>query len=124
MNLLEFARMELDNKLKNSDYDEMLKNDIMKLIEVFSSQGHSGSSAYIVSNVAYKLMNFEALSPLTGDDEEWGEPHPWCEQNTQQNKRNSEVFRKNFNNDEAYDISRGIRVISFPYEKTKQVEEE
>lgn len=72
-NLLKHAERELkligyDDK---DEYDKMAKDAILQLIETFAKQGHSGFSANYVSNIFHKLANYEVLSPLTGNDDEW-----------------------------------------------------
>jgi hypothetical protein len=67
---------------------------IRELVEAFSKQGHSGLSAYICSgmlvNAIEKVLNFEAIAPITGDDEEWVE----VTDNLYQNKRQSGVVKE------------------------------
>jgi hypothetical protein len=67
------------------------------LITVFSEQGHSGFSASYVVNAVKKLMNYEPLTPLTYEDDEWGEPvERKLEDRTDefyQNKRMTAVFK-------------------------------
>ena len=92
MSLVEHARRELELAGlfdKDADYNGMLGEAVMELIEVFSKQGHSGCSANMVSNLFNKLSHFKPISPLTGQDEEW------CEvmDGIYQNKRNSTVFK-------------------------------
>lgn len=92
--LVEHARRELnrtDLLEKEGMYGDMLGHAVLELIEVFSKQGHSGMSASIVRQLFDKLSNFENLTPLTSNPDEWddvsyqGNPL-W------QNKRNSAVF--------------------------------
>ena len=91
-NLIEHAKRELTlNGMfdEDSDYNGMLGEAVIELIEVFSKQGHSGCSANMVSNLFNKLSRFKPISPLTGQDEEWIE----IMDGTYQNKRNSSVFK-------------------------------
>jgi hypothetical protein len=93
-NLKQHAEIEL--KLaglfdEDSDYGGELAKATIELIEVFSKQGHSGSSASMVSNLFNKLSRFETLQGLTGKDEEWGEP--FSDDDMVQNKRDSAVFK-------------------------------
>ena len=76
---------------------KLICDNITELLEVFSSQGHSGTTApeeydsdYVLG-VFEKLAKFDPLGPLTGDEEEWGEP--FDHDGAQQNKRDSSVFR-------------------------------
>lgn len=63
--------------------------DILAIISLFSMQGHSGFSAGWSNKVISKLLNFEPLCPLTGDDSEWVEVGT----NVWQNRRAGNVFK-------------------------------
>src|SRR5438309_4970996 len=68
------ARDELDRAGlfdEGSDYDGMLGHAAMDIVRVFSTQGHSGTSAAIVIDLVTKLMRYENLTPLTSASEEW-----------------------------------------------------
>jgi|NOAtaT_6_FD_contig_31_9395636_length_601_multi_3_in_0_out_0_1 hypothetical protein len=74
-NILKHAERELtligyDGK---DEYNNMAKDAILQLIETFAKQGHSGFSAPYVANMFHKLANYETLSPLTGNDDEWSD---------------------------------------------------
>lgn len=101
MSLHEYAEREMALAWPESDdMQDAIKKDVLQIIDIFSEQGHSGMSGAYVLNVLGRLLRFKPLSPLTGSDEEWGEPgHDF----SQQNKRCSSVFRKNFDNSTAYD---------------------
>lgn len=97
-NLVEHAKREMEiAKLGGTLYDGMLPEAVLEIIKVFSKQGHSGMSASIVTSVVEKLMRFEPLSPLTGENEEWNE----VGEGMYQNRRCSHVFK---NGEGAYDI--------------------
>ena len=131
MSLIEYAKSELENAFPN-EKDSMqllVMKNIMELIETFSNQGHSGFSGSYVLNVFDRLVRFKPIRSLTGEDNEWGEPSG--EDNTQQNKRYPAVFRKNFDNNTAYNIEGRIFIdedgcsytcrdskvpVTFPYE--------
>jgi len=98
---------------------------ILKMVDVFDEEGHSGFSAEYAVSILQKLLRFEPLSPLTGEDNEWNEVGP----DVYQNKRLSRVFKEG-KDGQAYDIrgkvfvepngasytSRDSRVyIEFPY---------
>lgn len=96
-NLLKHAERELkligyDDK---DEYDKMAKDAILQLIETFAKQGHSGFSANYVSNIFHKLANYEVLSPLTGNDDEWGNVSDMSgdRKTLFQNNRDSRVFK-------------------------------
>jgi hypothetical protein len=90
---------------EKGDYtDEMQQaicEHVLKLLEIFAGEGHSGSSAPYAINVFKKLAMFEPLVPLTGEDWEWTEVDEGCFQN----KRCSRVFKQADRFDgQAYDI--------------------
>ena len=92
-NLKQHAEIELKASgflSKESDYNGMIGEAVLELIELFAKQGHSGLSASITSNLFNKLSRYEPLGPLTGDDEEWGEA---SSNESWQNKRCSAVFK-------------------------------
>lgn len=64
--------------------------DILAIISLFSMQGHSGFSAGWSNKVISKLLNFEPLCPLTGEDSEWVEVGT----NVWQNRRAGNVFKE------------------------------
>lgn len=98
-NLVDHARREL--KIaglfdKDSDYGGMLGDAIMKMVEQFADEGHSGFSAMMAISAFQKVAAFEPLTPLTGSDDEWGE----VAADLFQNKRCCHVFKTA---DGAYD---------------------
>ena len=102
-NLLKHAERELkligyDGK---DEYNNMAKDAILELIETFAKQGHSGFSADYVANMFHKLANYETLSPLTGNDDEWNDVSDMSgdRKTLFQNNRDSRVFK---NDDGAF----------------------
>lgn len=92
-NLVQYAwrEMQIVGGLDDEWQCEIVDN-ILELIERFSKQGHSGTSARYVLECVTQLMNFQPLTPLTGENSEWddvgmGEHECW------QNNRFSEVFK-------------------------------
>lgn len=103
-NLIKHAKRELevmgyDLNEKEENPNKWICENILELLEVFSKQGHSGSSAPYCISLFTKLANFEPVCPLTGNDDEWNE----VGDNLYQNKRCSHVFKKD-KNGVAYDI--------------------
>ena len=105
-------------------YGDMMGHAVMKMVRLFSEEGHSGMSASIAIGLFSKLAKWEPLTPLTGDDDEWVE----IGGGAYQNKRCSRVFKGA--DGRAYDIegkvfrepdgccytSRDSRVyVNFPY---------
>ena len=104
-NLVTFARGELDRimaKINPADADaiemqKMMHDGIIAMVKLFSSQGHSGFSAPYAIAMIKRLLNYEPIGPLTGEDDEWTD----LGDGLKQNKRCSRVFSQN---GEAYDI--------------------
>jgi len=72
--------------------DEMqgaICNHVLALLDLFSNEGHSGTTAPYTINMFKTLASFEPLVPLTGEDWEWID-HGYC----MQNKRCSHVFKQ------------------------------
>lgn len=133
--LLRFAEEELDRigvGDEDADYDGMLKTAVMEIMRVFSEQGHSGFSAGLVTSMVEKLMRFEPLSPLTGEEDEWTRLD-YSPDMAAQNRRCSTVFKRT--DGTAYNIegrifrepngvcytSKDSHVdISFPYVPTRE----
>jgi hypothetical protein len=128
MSLVEYAEKELES-FRGDEYNNMIADAALELVRVFANQGHSGFSAGLTTQIVEKLMRFEPLTPLTGEDSEWNE----VGENLYQNKRSPRVFKEN---GRAYDIE-GIvwrdpdgccvtnyesRVdVTFPYTPTTEV---
>lgn len=124
MSLVEFARSELARIGDGTDEMQSVMNEhIIRMVQTFSDEGHSGFSASYAVAILEKLLRYEPLTPLTGEDDEW------CEVSTgvHQNRRCSHVFKEN---GQAYDIDAVIfrepegvcftsrdsrRDITFPY---------
>jgi hypothetical protein len=101
----------------------MLGPAIMRLVEAFAAEEHSGMSASIAASAFARLAQWEPLTPLTGEESEWTE----VRDSLYQNKRCSHVFKEQ---EQAYNqqgrifrepsgicfTSRDSRVyITFPY---------
>ena len=89
------------------EMQKMICEHVLKLLEVFADEGHSGSSAPYAISLFEKLAKFDPIAPLTGEDWEWNEI---CDDRTgnvtvYQNKRASRVFKQSDRfNGQAYDI--------------------
>jgi hypothetical protein len=103
MSLLNHAKNELD-AIGMDETDSMngkMRKHILHMVEEFSKAGHSGFSSSYAIDVLSKLLKYEPLCPLTGDDDEWVNVAEDNGYPLYQNKRASRVFK---NNDVAYDI--------------------
>mgnify|MGYP003334075321 CR=1 FL=1 len=83
------------------EMQEMICRHVLALLDVFSNEGHSGSSAPYAINMFARLAKFEPIAPLTGEDWEWNEVSERMGSKCWQNKRASHVFKDETG---AYDI--------------------
>jgi hypothetical protein len=93
MSLVDFARTELERAglfKKGSDYGGMMGDAVLKMIETFAEEGHSGYSARMAVDLFEKLARFQPITPLTGADDEWTE----VAEGLWQNKRSPRVFKE------------------------------
>ena len=81
----------LDDDGKYSDeMQEAICDHVLALLDVFSNEGHSGSSAPYAINLFKKLASYEPIAPLTGEDWEWHE----VSDSSYQNRRMGAVFKQ------------------------------
>jgi len=73
----------------DDDPNKWMQENILELLEVFSTQGHSGSSAPYVIDMFMKLAAFEPIGPILCTDDEWSD----ISDNSYQNTRCSAVFK-------------------------------
>jgi hypothetical protein len=108
-----WAKAELDRLLVGCEAKEgkdglemqkLITKDILDIVKVFCTQGHSGTSASYTLGKIKRLLDWKPISALTGEESEWGEPHNSNGTTTQQNGRCSAVFRDNFDNSTAHYI--------------------
>ena len=131
-NLVAYAKSELERAgmfKEDSDYGGMMGPAVLKMVELFSAEGHSGMSASLAIALFERVARFEPLTPLTGEPDEWNEVGPgmW------QNNRCSYIF-KDSPDGQAYNsqgrvfrypdggtfVGRGSRVpITFPWSPSK-----
>ena len=87
------------------EMQEMICRHVLALLDVFSGEGHSGSTAPYAINMFKTLAMYEPIVPLTGEDWEWNEiAREMTGSNNgtlYQNKRCGRVFK---DDDGAYDI--------------------
>lgn len=84
------------------EMQEMICTHVLKLLDVFRDEGHTGTTAPYTIDLFKKLASYEPLAPLTGEDWEWGDVRNYGENPSWQNKRKSSVFKDS--NGECYDI--------------------
>lgn len=104
-NLLSYAEKEM-NLIGLTDEDGMngaMRKHILHMVKEFSEEGHSGYSASYAISCLKRLLSYKPLSPLTGEDDEWGDVSEMSGTTLYQNKRHSSVFKEG-KDGEAYDI--------------------
>lgn len=93
--LKQYATSELERV--DLEYDGMVKEAVLEIVDVFAGQGHSGGSAAITLGAVERLLRFQPLTPLTGEDDEWME----VDTDLWQSKRCPSVFK---DKERAWDI--------------------
>lgn len=102
MNLTDYAtnELELAGLLDNdSDYGGMLGRAVLEIVDTFSKQGHSGSSALAAIDLVSKLLQYQPLTPLTYEDHEWMKH----DEKTWQHRRKFSIFSDD-QGDSWYDL--------------------
>ena len=93
----ELEILEQNNKGEDLTITPYIK-DIKNLIKTFNNQGHSGCSAGMsapyLADVIKKILLFETISPLTGEDDEFRDISRESGECLLQNKRDSSVFKE------------------------------
>lgn len=96
-NLIQHAKMELDaiglTEDSPDEMNQMMRKHILKMVQVFADEGHSGFSASYALSVLTRLLDFKPLGPLTGEDSEWVYVGDDGVSPVYQNKRCSFVFK-------------------------------
>lgn len=95
MSMLDWAKKELTlagypDGLPDDNMNKWMRDGVLKLIETFCDEGHSGSSAPFAISLFTRLASWKPLTPLTGEADEWNEVGTgvW------QNRRASNVFKE------------------------------
>ena len=109
-NLLKHALMEFQaagwidgNGTYTDEMQESICKHVLKLLEIFSEEGHSGTTAPYTINLFTKLADFKPLVPLTGEEWEWSLLEGYDCEPKWQNKRASNVFKDS--DGKTYDIN-------------------
>ena len=86
----------------DDEMQALMNRGLLDLVLVFSTQGHSGFSAGYATSALAKLLRYEPLGPLTGDESEWVE----VSKDMWQNNRCGRVFKEA--DGSAYDIDDNV----------------
>ena len=110
-NLEKWAKTELNLLLiscqddpEGYDMQGEMNKHLLKMVQVFSDEGHSGGSASYALSMLRRLLSWTPILPLTGEDSEW--EHAYNDDNgneVEQNLRCLHVFRLNHDNTTAHD---------------------
>lgn len=103
MSLYDYAERELDlmGLTDDGDMNGMMRKHVLHIVNEFAKEGHTGFSANYAISILKRLLAFEPLTPLTGEDWEWTDVSDQAEKPMWQNARCSRVFK---DEDGAYDI--------------------
>lgn len=130
-NLERHAERELSRLMGDPEADDMqrvMNKHLLRMVRVFANEGHSGFSGSYAVSMLEKLLRFDPIGPLTGDDDEWMDISDTYGSRCWQNTRCGRVFKGE--DGRAYDIDgrvfrepsgacftgRGSRVyVTFPY---------
>lgn len=100
MNTIEHAKLEFKyagytplDQAQEEDPNKWIQENVLELLEVFSKQGHSGSSAPYCINMFERLAKHKPLGPIKCTEDEWNN----VTDTTYQNKRLSAVFKEGKN---------------------------
>lgn len=79
----------------DEDYGLMCYDAAEQLLDLFEEQGHSGYSARIVCSIFERLVKGKPLTPITDEDDQWGERYTAEEDPVKryQHKRMSSLFK-------------------------------
>lgn len=88
--LIKFSERELELIGSCDDpWQSAICQNIMDIVKLFDSQGHSGFTASYTLGIIDRLLRWLPLRPLTGEELEWG-----TEASKDQNNRCFHVFRR------------------------------
>lgn len=57
----------------DSDYGGMIPAAVLKCVEAFVSEDHSGGSAGLVTSILERVLRFKTLTPINSDPDTWME---------------------------------------------------
>ena len=81
---------------KDSDYEGMIGEAVLKMVKGFAKEGHSGMSASWTLEIFNRVARWKTLTPITNDPSEWveigKEMMPTGSKTVWQNRRQSSLF--------------------------------
>lgn len=79
----------------DADYNGMIPSAVLRLVETHAAEGHSGGSHAVTLSIFNKVVNFEPLTPLTSNPDEWMKVDPdHYQPGTWQNRRKGSTFSR------------------------------
>ena len=104
MTLVDYTKGELTSLKENIDNTELLEQISPLLIDTLTKLSDLNDTEAIMAfiNTFNNLIKYTPLTPLTGEEDEWGEVKTAGFTKYQQNKRCARVFRNNADNNEVY----------------------
>jgi hypothetical protein len=75
---------------KSEPMQDTIELDVLDIMDLIEKQGHTGSSHGYLLSVLIPMLKGLPVTPLTGEEWEWGPPNSWC--GSRQNKRCYHVF--------------------------------
>ena len=97
--MLEYAKNELKKleetceDAESSEMQKVMSDNVLALLEVFSKQGHTNTTAYYVADLFARLVRQKPLTQLTGEADEWNDISDISNNPKWQNKRCPTVFK-------------------------------
>lgn len=101
MNMIEFAKSELERLENSCDKDDVeainlqkqVTSDVLAIVDLFVAQKHSGFSANYILNIIERLLRYKPLTAIEDKPDDWID----CSQfglDVKQHKRCGEVFKR------------------------------
>lgn len=102
MSLVQFAEEELKRLGSDDEMQSAMNKHVLHMVKEFADEGHSGFSASYALSIIKRLLAYKPITPLTGNDDEWGHVSDVSGSPLWQNKRCFSVFKDG--DGQAYNI--------------------
>lgn len=73
MGIVSHAEAELEFLHNGDEMNELMRKQVLEIVSLFASHGHSGMSAGYAVSLITPLLKQEPIGPLRGTDDEWAE---------------------------------------------------
>lgn len=101
-------------------YNEMMANAVVELVQKFSEQGHSGTSAELTLQMFSRVANFKPLTPISSNPEEWQPVAGDMWQNTRRCSSFSRDGGKTWYDIDDFNLDNGDHWISNPIRRWRK----